>query len=81
MIQRGCERNVITFSSLISAAEKAGRTDLALQLFDRMHEERCRPNVVTYNSLIAACAHGKEDVGKRLRSGTLYEQEWPGRLI
>ncbi len=41
-----------------SAAEKAGRTDLALQLFERMQQEGCRPNVVTYNSLIAACAHG-----------------------
>jgi pentatricopeptide repeat protein len=41
-----------------SAAEKAGRTDLALQLFERMHQEGCRPNVVTYNSLIAACSHG-----------------------
>ncbi len=41
-----------------SAAEKAGRTDLALQLFDRMQQEGCRPNVVTYNSLIAACSHG-----------------------
>jgi pentatricopeptide repeat domain-containing protein 1 len=63
MVARGCERNVITFSSLISAAEKAGRPDLALQLWDTMHAEGCRPNVVTYNSLIAACAHGEEGWG------------------
>ncbi len=58
MVSRGCERNVITYSSCISACEKAGRWELALQLFEQMHTEGCRPNVVTYNSLIAACSHG-----------------------
>lgn len=58
-IRRGCERNVITYSSLISACEKAGRWELALDLFGEMHREGCKPNVVTYNSLIAACAQGK----------------------
>ena len=57
-IRRGCERNVITYSSLISACEKAGRWELALDLFNEMHREGCKPNVVTYNSLIAACAQG-----------------------
>jgi pentatricopeptide repeat protein len=65
MVQRGCERNVITYSSLISACEKAGRCEMALQLFERMHKEGCIPNVVTYNSLIAACSHGE---GPRLPS-------------
>ena len=60
MVRRGCERNVITYSSLISACEKAGRWELALELFREMHTEGCRPNVVTYNSLIAACAQGEE---------------------
>lgn len=60
MVVRGCERNVITYSSLISACEKAGRCELALQLFERMHKEGCMPNVVTYNSLIAACSHGEQ---------------------
>ena len=50
---------MITYSSLISACEKAGRWELALQLFREMHAEGCRPNVVTYNSLIAACAQGE----------------------
>jgi pentatricopeptide repeat domain-containing protein 1 len=59
MVERGCERNVITYSSLISACEKAGRCELALQLFEQMHKEGCMPNVVTYNSLIAACSHGE----------------------
>lgn len=59
MVQRGCQRNVITYSSLISACEKAGRCEMALELFERMHKEGCIPNVVTYNSLIAACSHGE----------------------
>lgn len=58
MIRRGCERNVITYSSLISACEKAGRWEMALELFSKMHKENCKPNVVTFNSLIAACSHG-----------------------
>ena len=63
MVRRGCERNVITYSSLISACEKAGRWELALELFREMHTEGCRPNVVTYNSLIAACAQGERALG------------------
>ena len=46
MAERGCERNVITYSSLISACEKCGRWQLALELFDEMHREGCKPNVV-----------------------------------
>ena len=59
MRARGCERNVITFSSLISACERAGRCDLALGLWAEMRREGCRPNVVTYNALLGACAHGE----------------------
>lgn len=58
MVARGCERNVITYSSLITACEKAGRWELALQVLDEMHQEGCKPNVVTYNSLLGACAQG-----------------------
>lgn len=46
MAARGCERNVITYSSLISACEKSGRWQLALDLFAEMHREGCKPNVV-----------------------------------
>ena len=58
MVARNCERNVITYSSLISACEKAGRWQLALELFDEMHRDSCKPNVVTFNALIAACGQG-----------------------
>ena len=59
MRERGCERNVITYSSLISACEKAGQWQLAVRLFDDMHRDGCRPNVVTYNALLSACAQGE----------------------
>lgn len=55
---------MITYSSLISACEKAGRWELALDLFSEMHREGCKPNVVTYNSLIAACAQGAQPSAK-----------------
>lgn len=46
MAVRGCERNVITYSSLISACEKCGRWELALELFAEMYRQGCKPNVV-----------------------------------
>ena len=55
---QGCERSVITYSSLISACEKAGEWELALQLFEEMRAEGCTPNVISFNSLITACAQG-----------------------
>ena len=58
MVYKGCERSVITYSSLISACEKAGQWELALELFAEMHGEGCVPNTVTFNSLITACAQG-----------------------
>lgn len=59
MVFKGCERSVITYSSLISACEKAGQWELALELFNEMHHEGCFPNTVTFNSLITACAQGR----------------------
>ena len=52
------ERSVITFSSLISACEKAGQWQTALRVFGDMRLDNCEPNNVTYNSLIAACGQG-----------------------
>jgi pentatricopeptide repeat domain-containing protein 1 len=56
MMRTGCERSVITYSALISACEKAGQWQLAVNLFGEMLREGCTPNVITYNSLITACA-------------------------
>ena len=58
MVARGCERNVITYSSLIVAAEKAGRWQLALELLEEMHRDGCSPNAVTFNTILSACAQG-----------------------
>jgi pentatricopeptide repeat protein len=59
-LAQGCERSVITYSTLISACEKAGEWELALQLFEEMRGEGCVPNVISYNSLITACAQGAQ---------------------
>lgn len=56
---QGCERSVITYSSLISACEKSGEWQLALRFFDECLKDNCRPNVITFNSLITACAQGR----------------------
>lgn len=63
---RGCERSVITYSSLISACEKAGQWELALELFQEMLREQCTPNTVTFNSLITALAQGAQTAPRRL---------------
>ena len=55
---QGCERSVITYSSLISACEKSGEWRLALRFFEECLNDGCRPNVITFNSLITACAQG-----------------------
>jgi pentatricopeptide repeat protein len=57
-VREGCERSVITYSSLIHACEKGGQWELALQLFERMRRDHIPPNTVTFNSLILACAQG-----------------------
>ena len=58
-MQQGCERNVITYSSLIAACEKAGRWQLALKLLEDMQRDHISPNTLTFNSLISACAQGE----------------------
>lgn len=57
---RGCERNVITYSSLIGACEKTGEWKLAFDLFLMMRAENIRPNIVTFNSLITTCSNGSQ---------------------
>lgn len=56
---------MITYSSLISACEKAGRWEDALRLFDEMQRDGCTPNTVTYNSLITACGQGESQCEDR----------------
>ena len=51
--------NVITFSSLISACEKAKNPKRALEIFDSIEHQRLQPNVITFSSLISAFEKGK----------------------
>lgn len=47
--------NIITYNSLISACEKAGRLDQALGVFDKLLASGLDPDVITYSALISAC--------------------------
>lgn len=50
--------NTITVSALLSAFEKEGRWEEALDLFARLPVLGVRANGITFNALIAACAAG-----------------------
>merc|ERR1712146_544288 len=50
--------DTITYSSLITACGKGGKTEKALDLFNEMQQAGERPNTITYSSLITACANG-----------------------
>ena len=58
MRARGIERTGITYSSLLQACEKAGRWQLALELFQEMHRDGIKPSAAVYNALIAVCGQG-----------------------
>lgn len=50
-------RNVISWTSLITACGKNGFGEDAVSLFDRMVEDGVKPNDVTFLSLLSACGH------------------------
>lgn len=54
---RGLEPDVITYSSAISAREKGGKTNKALDLLE-MKEQGLESNVRTYSAAISACDKG-----------------------
>eukprot|EP00899_Mesostigma_viride_P015587 jgi/Mesvir1/24029/Mv10769-RA.2 len=51
--------DVITYSSLITACERVGDAQLALQLFRDMCERGIAPDVVVYSALVSACNKGE----------------------
>lgn len=51
------ERNVITWSSMISAYGIHGNGRMALELFSQMLDSGIRPNRITFVSLLSACSH------------------------
>ncbi|OAY84954.1 Pentatricopeptide repeat-containing protein, chloroplastic [Ananas comosus] len=60
------ERNVITWSSMISAYGIHGRGKEALELFTKMLQSRVQPNEITFVSLLSACSHaGLVDEGRK----------------
>ncbi|KAL6605939.1 hypothetical protein ACP70R_041592 [Stipagrostis hirtigluma subsp. patula] len=50
-------RDVISWTSLITACGKNGLGEDAVTLFDRMEEDGVKPNDVTFLSLLSACSH------------------------
>jgi pentatricopeptide repeat protein len=50
-------RNVVSWTSLITAYGKNGFGGDAMSLFDRMLEDGVKPNDVTFLSLLSACGH------------------------
>nr|XP_021861004.1 thymidine kinase b-like [Spinacia oleracea] len=51
------DKNVITWTALISGYGHNGRTDEVLELFDEMIKEGLRPNYVTFLAVLSACSH------------------------
>ncbi|KAK8350014.1 hypothetical protein V6Z11_A06G183200 [Gossypium hirsutum] len=51
-------RNVVTWTSLISGYGQHGRVNEVLELFDKMINEGFRPNYVTFLAVLSACSHG-----------------------
>ncbi|CAE8596114.1 unnamed protein product [Polarella glacialis] len=60
MPQMKCNPNVVSYSSAISACEKGGQWQLAMELLAEMPEKRISPNEVSYNAAISACEKGRE---------------------
>ncbi|XP_004151259.1 pentatricopeptide repeat-containing protein At3g49170, chloroplastic [Cucumis sativus] len=51
------DRNVISWTSIITGFAKHGFATQALELFHKMLEEGVRPNLVTYIAVLSACSH------------------------
>ncbi|KAG9155677.1 hypothetical protein Leryth_003954 [Lithospermum erythrorhizon] len=63
------ERNVVSWTSLISGYARNGMVDRALEAFGLMHVEGTKPNPFTFATLLAALAdEGDVEKGKQLHS-------------
>ncbi|KAJ6792369.1 putative pentatricopeptide repeat-containing protein, chloroplastic [Iris pallida] len=51
------DRNVITWTSMITGFAKHGHANLALESFDEMISAGVKPNEVTYVAVLSACSH------------------------
>ena len=57
-MRKGLKCNIITYGSLIQAAEQRGKWEMALWFSDRMEKDKIAPNTMTFNALLSACAQG-----------------------
>ncbi|CAN8252990.1 unnamed protein product [Cochlearia groenlandica] len=63
------ERNVVTWTTIITGLATHGLGDKALSMFHRMVKAGVKPNGVTFIAILSACSHvGLVDLGKRLFS-------------
>ncbi|KAG9443594.1 hypothetical protein H6P81_014934 [Aristolochia fimbriata] len=71
---KSLEKNVITWTTLISGYGHHGRVEEVLRFFEKMLEEGCRPNYVTFVAVLSACSYGGLiDEGKRYFSSMTSE--------
>uniref|UniRef100_A0A2C9WEU7 DYW domain-containing protein n=1 Tax=Manihot esculenta TaxID=3983 RepID=A0A2C9WEU7_MANES len=58
VFSKSLNRNVVTWTSLISGYGQHGRVTEVLESFHRMKDEGFRPNYVTFLAVLSACSHG-----------------------
>jgi pentatricopeptide repeat protein len=61
----GIEPNVFVITAWITACQKAGEPEKALDAYDYMRSLGVKPSVITYNSLISALAPGRDSYAAR----------------
>ncbi|PKU85407.1 pentatricopeptide repeat-containing protein At1g09900-like [Dendrobium catenatum] len=67
MVDRGCERDVVTYSTVIAGLCRAGKVDDAFSVLNLMLKDNCMLNAHTYTPIIQAyCALGKIDLAMEL---------------
>jgi pentatricopeptide repeat protein len=68
------ESSTLTYSAAISACEKVGRWEIALQLFDTMVDSRCCADTIAYNAAISACEKGGDWLRPQVARGLGVQQ-------
>jgi pentatricopeptide repeat domain-containing protein 1 len=58
MRTKGVKPDVITYNASISACEKGGQWEKALQLLEEMRAKGVEPDVILYSASISACEKG-----------------------
>ncbi|XP_041028445.1 pentatricopeptide repeat-containing protein At4g16470-like isoform X2 [Juglans microcarpa x Juglans regia] len=58
VFEKSSNRNVITWTALISGYGQHGKVVEVLEFFHRMKNEGFKPNYVTFLAVISACSHG-----------------------